>query len=128
MQASKTIKMKYVRKDLSASLIKFGSYLSLILKFAGWILDDFQGFSKTNSMVKKLYTKSKKKDKKKDEKQENLLNASGLDKEIGGDKRQDVIDEVAGRSTFSYKYSRHWCRTSTWCCLFRCCFRESRDD
>jgi hypothetical protein len=79
-------------------------------------------------MVKKLYTKSKKKDKKKDEKEENLLNASGLDKEIGGDRRQDVIDEVAGRSTFSYGFLRNCCRTSTMCCLFRCCFRESRDD
>jgi len=40
----------------------------LILRFSGYCIQDFQGFSKTNSMIKKLYTKDKKKGKKKDEK------------------------------------------------------------
>lgn len=123
------MKYSYVRGDLSGTFQRFGSYLALILRFAGYCIQDFQGFSKTNSMIKKLYTKDKKKGKKKDEKQEGLLNASGNDRELGGDKREDIIDEVGGRQEFSYKFSRHWCRTTPWLCLVRCCCcRESRDD
>jgi len=97
LQASTSVKYSYVRGDLSGTFQRFGSYLALILRFAGYCIQDFQGFSKTNSMIKKLYTKDKKKGKKKDEKQEGLLNASGNDRELGGDKREEVIDEVAGR-------------------------------
>ena len=81
------------------------------------MIQDFQGFSKTNSLIKKLYTKDGKKkgpgqQKKKinDGKLENLLNATqDHDKEDGMDKQRILREEIEDRGIFSYKFSRHWC-------------------
>ena len=57
---------------------RFGSYLALILRFSGYAIQNFQGFSKNNSIIKKLYTKdelTKDGKKKKNKKRRGTFNA-----------------------------------------------------
>ena len=43
------------REAVSNTFQRFGSYLGLILRFAGYLLGAYQKFSFDNSMTKKLY-------------------------------------------------------------------------
>ena len=44
------------KEALSNSFQRFGSYLALTLRFAGYIVGRWQKFSLDNSMMKKLYS------------------------------------------------------------------------
>ena len=54
-QSSKTIATGSTREAVSNTFQRFGSYLALILRFAGYLLGAYQKFSLDNSMTKKLY-------------------------------------------------------------------------
>ena len=120
---------------------RFGSYLALILRFSGYAIQNFQGFSKNNSIIKKLYTKDeltkdgkKKKNKKRrgtfnaeDDKQQQLIGNNDEESKNSDEynKKDKLQREVEARGVFSYKYSRLWCLKyfSSPCC---CCFRTKK--
>ena len=54
-QDSKTKSISSTREAVSNTFQRFGSYLSLILRFVGYILGAYQKFNFDNSMTKKLY-------------------------------------------------------------------------
>ena len=54
-QDSKTNSISSTREALSNTFQRFGSYLALILRFAGYVLGAYQKFNFDNSMTKKLY-------------------------------------------------------------------------
>lgn len=54
-QDSTSSSISSTREALSNTFQRFGSYLALILRFAGYVLGAYQKFNFDNSMTKKLY-------------------------------------------------------------------------
>jgi hypothetical protein len=115
-QSSKTIATGSTREAVSNTFQRFGSYLALILRFAGYLLGAYQKFSLDNSMTKKLYNHIK-------DEQEDEMRA---DKEPPADIstfQQDLKSEVKERRLpFKYNMWNFFCKknfSSPWCCCCR---------
>ena len=97
----------------------FGSLLAFTLRFTYLGISQMQGFSLSNSLIKKLYSAEHPEDCDSEDDQESFLAQSSK-------KTDQVKDEIEKRETFSYQYNRFWClwRFDKKCC---CCLRPKKE-
>lgn len=103
----------------------FGGFLNLIRAVSNLSIGGIQGFSISNSMIKKLYTTNKKSA---DGETAEAEREENVDKRIMQSQGYDLIKTIRLRSVFSYKYYNFWLYDTfkaAYCC---CCRRMARKD
>lgn len=88
------------RKTIYDVMRSFGSLLAFTLRFTYMAIAQMQGFSLSNSLIKKLYSAE---DPNPHNKLENDLMTQAQE-----DDKEKIKREIETRETFSYKYSRFW--------------------
>lgn len=130
------------RECLSNSFQRFGSYLALTLRFAGYLMGKLQNFSLHNSMMKKLYTygvdsddsdnedEKKKKKKGKGKAPGSLHTSPTASANVNGQPMTESEDklnyEMAHRNPMSYSAARMYALdwfSNPWCL---CCRKTPR--
>ena len=95
--------------------MRFGGYLSLILRLTYYLIGEFQVFSLDNSMIKKLYSADQI-----DNSDDDFGLTSGLDPTMKSRKAYKLEGNLTKRAIFSYKYRRQaYIKYFGWCCCCR---------